>query len=159
MDAFCLQTAFKLLIAFATVRHPRRSDRRRRNGNCNSLINYMTYTFEQLKEDVRKEAEALRVHATSEERAKLDMELLDPEHVCKCVYGLMCGECDNKRAIELIDHCAPGYYALEDDEFVPSDKGVISNRWSPIEVYIKLPEARNANLIAYLRGETETLEL
>lgn len=33
-----------------------------------------TYTFEQLKEDVRKEAEALRVHATKEEAEKVFFE-------------------------------------------------------------------------------------
>jgi hypothetical protein len=30
---------------------------------------------------------------------------------------------------------------------------------STIEAYIMLPEANNANLIAFLRGETESLEL
>ena len=30
---------------------------------------------------------------------------------------------------------------------------------SAMEAYIMLPEAKNANLIAFLRGETETLEL
>lgn len=118
-----------------------------------------TYTFEQLKEDVKKEAEALRVHATGEERAELDMELLDPNHTCKCVYGLMCGECDNDRAIELIEHCAPTLFKLDGDNIIPSDRSSIVNRWSPIELYIKQDEANNANLIAYLKGETDTLEL
>jgi hypothetical protein len=31
--------------------------------------------------------------------------------------------------------------------------------YSAIEIYIALPEAKNANLISFLRGETETLEL
>jgi hypothetical protein len=31
--------------------------------------------------------------------------------------------------------------------------------FSAIEAYIMTPEANNANLISFLRGETETLEL
>lgn len=118
-----------------------------------------TYTFEQLKEDVKKEAEALRVHATKDEREKLCLELLDPNHTDFCYYGLMTGECDSPRAIELIGKCTLKFYKQAREGFCPADKGVIANRWSPIELYGTLPEARNANLIAYLRGETETLEL
>lgn len=118
-----------------------------------------TYTFEQLKEDVKKEAQALRVHATKDERANLCLELLDPAHAEKCYYGLMTGECDSARALALIDKCTARFYLIGHNGPEPADKGKIANRWSPIEVYGTLPEARNANLIAYLRGETDTLEL
>jgi hypothetical protein len=117
------------------------------------------YTFEQLKEDVRKEAEALRVHATKEERERLCLELLDPNHTEKCYYGLMTGECDSDRAVELIGKCAQSFYHIGSKWPFPADRGCITNRWSPIEAYCTLPEAKNANLIAFLRGETETFEL
>jgi hypothetical protein len=35
----------------------------------------------------------------------------------------------------------------------------MGSRYSAIEAYILLPEANNAGLIAFLRGETENLEL
>lgn len=122
----------------------------------------ITYTFEQLKEDVRKEAEALRVHATKEERERLDIKHLDPNHVSLCVYGLTTGSCESDRAIELISLCAPTMYmAKEDglDEVGRVVKSMIPYYYSPIEGYIQQPEANNADLISYLRCETDTLTL
>jgi hypothetical protein len=140
-----------------------------------------TYTFEQLKEDVRKEAEALKIHATKEELAALDISNLRPEHVDKCIYGQMTGYCNSERGAELIYACACRYINdcdisdIKEDGFERIQKkvngntveGFIDNRrngfptlhYSAIEAYILLPEANNANLIAFLRGETETLEL
>lgn len=140
-----------------------------------------TYTFEQLKEDVRKEAQALRVHATKEERERLSIELLDPCRTDRCYYGLMTGNCNSGRAIQLIELCACRYIkdgaisfiAREGfkriqwgvngekvDNLLKSRKDWISEgHYSAIEAYILLPEALNAELIAFLRGETEMLEL
>jgi hypothetical protein len=141
------------------------------------------YTFEQLKEDVRKEAEALKVHATKGEREKLDFKTLNAAHASLCYYGQMTGNCYSQRAAELIKKCCCRFFNgdvmpdLEEDnndfEAIQSGnvgtevEGFINARISPgrltyysaIEAYILLPEAQNANLIAYLRGETETLTL
>lgn len=120
----------------------------------------MTYTFDQLKEDVRKEAEALRVHATKEERGRLDLKRMDPNSPIRCYYGLMTGECDSERATELIKKCASVY--INNDSSFGNMTPVEEFRyyyWSPVEWYITYPEARNANLIAFLRGETDNLEL
>lgn len=118
-----------------------------------------TYTFEQLKEDVRKEAEALRVQATKEELGRLSIEFLKPNHVNACVYGLLTGSCMSERAIELIRKCAPVYHTTLSIHNMNVVSSYNHSRWSPIEVYIQQPEANNANLISYLRGETETLDL
>ena len=140
------------------------------------------YTFEQLKEDVRKEAEALRVHATKEERETLNFRNLNPVNADNCIYGQMTGSCFSKRAAILIHACCvryfqhnavPGFLDVANMERLQQYvNGVTVNNFvsvrssghhechfSAIEAYICLPEARNANLIAYLRGETETLEL
>lgn len=141
-----------------------------------------TYTFEQLKEDVKKEAEALRVHATQEERERLDIEMLDPSSSTECIYGLMTDSCFSKRAALLINQCCKRFFTnsvLPDSceeyssmdkvqkaergqivyEFVKGRTGAGMTYYSAIEAYILLPEAKNANLIAYLKGETDTLEL
>jgi hypothetical protein len=140
-----------------------------------------TYTFDQLKEDVRKEAEALRVHATSEELGRLDIDALDPKLNATCIYGLMTTHCNSDRAIHLIESCACRFVktdsicSIEDNGFKEIQEVIngakVDNlqqsrkdlfgpgHYSAIEAYILLPEARNENLIAYLRGETETLEL
>jgi hypothetical protein len=142
----------------------------------------MTYTFDQLKEDVRKEAEALRVHATKEERERLDLKTLDPEHADLCYYGLMTGSCGSPSAHELISKCCVKLinnegFDVDDSSLAgvevcaPKTKRGLSmvrsateditylKYISPIEAYIMLPEARNANLIAFLRDETDNLEL
>lgn len=141
----------------------------------------MNYTYTDLLSDVRKEAENLRVHATKEERERLSTEILNGQDPANCIYGLCTGSCVSARAHELLTLCCPVYidnvqYDPYEDSFestlAVSDKvGTLESvrftaenytriYWiSPIEAYIMLPFAKEANLIAYLRGETETLEL
>jgi hypothetical protein len=133
-----------------------------------------TYTFDQLKEDVRKEAEALRVHATKEELEMIEFNSLKSDDSTACIYGLMTGDCYSGRAAHLIDKCAITHFeGLPEDTEDLSDyladkpEDFLDTRvdpWSPstyssIESYICLPEAKAANLIAFLRGETDNLEL
>jgi hypothetical protein len=139
------------------------------------------YTFEQLKEDVRKEAEALRVHATKEERERLNIMELNPDIITDCIYGQMTGDCYTERACALISKCAcrfvkdPNLPVIKSEgfdrvaKFINGEQvdGLHENRnqadepvhYSAIEAYILLPEANNENLISFLRGETETLTL
>jgi hypothetical protein len=141
----------------------------------------MSYTFEQLKEDVRKEAEALKIHATKEERERLDYNKLHPESIRKCIYGLMTGDCTSVRSAALIETCACRYVkdacltSISEDGFARIQKringssvegfskertgDIVLRHYSAIEAYILLPEANNESLISFLRGETETLEL
>jgi hypothetical protein len=142
-----------------------------------------TYTFDQLKEDVTKEAEALRVHATKDELSLLNIDELKPSNIARCIYGQMTGNCYSLRAATLINKCCVRFFR---SEMMPTlfshhtnmeniQKGVngstvrgfIKERsevsstahFSAVEAYILLPEAKNANLIAYLKGETYNLEL
>jgi hypothetical protein len=144
------------------------------------------YTFEQLKEDVRKEAEALKVHATKEELKHINLKDFDPTSYSGCIYGMCTGDCHSERAAELIELCcvrffrsradgtsgftAIRYEGLEGlikrvngakvDDFTATRTSMTTpTHFSAIEAYILLPEANNANLIAFLRGEAETLEL
>jgi hypothetical protein len=140
------------------------------------------YTFEQLKEDVRKEAEALKVHATKEELLRLNIREFSGRGRHSCIYGLATFDCHSQRAAFLIQKCTPRFFRnnrlteikREGFEGVAKRangkrvKGFIASRtsgdleerhFSAIEAYILLPEAKNANLIDFLRGETETLEL
>lgn len=134
-----------------------------------------TYTFEQLKADVTKEAQALRVHATAEELGRLVYNDLEPTDARYCIYGLASGKhCYSERAIELMNKCAFAFFdGLPDNydqlnkfsvekpnDFIDARRGQFTYHvFSAIEAYILLPEAKNANLIAYLKGETDTLEL
>jgi len=149
------------------------------------------YTFEQLKEDVRKEAEALRIHATKEERGRLDITTFNPSHYDNCIYGQMTKTCFSQRASFLIFNCCKRYFKSWDDDHATMEEHARAGRvvevvngetiegvnnaddlfdhrdqysdrgfhFSAIEAYIMTPEANIASLIAYLRGETETLTL
>jgi hypothetical protein len=142
------------------------------------------YTFEQLKEDVRKEAEALRVHATKDERERLNMQDFNGNLQDGCIYGLMTGSCASERAHELIRACCSKY--IINDGYSPSimrdrkdieipvaktsspklarvrkvgEMGTTLKYLSAVEAYVMVPNSKDANLISYLRGETETLTL
>jgi hypothetical protein len=115
----------------------------------------------ELKALVIDEATKLREHATTEERGRLDFATMIPHHVGYCIYGQMTGSCYSSRANDLLDLCTHPYAhnPLHDDNlgenycFGDGD----SRAFSPIEAYIVRPGAENETLIAYLRGERETL--
>jgi hypothetical protein len=143
----------------------------------------MKYDKEQFIWEVINEAIALRTHATQQERNKLCIQLLNPRSQTNCIFGLMTGDCDSTRALELIQKCASRYVvdcnftAIKFDGFnrikehingryVENLSEKRHNRFSnadayyaTIEAYILLPKAKNENLIAYLRGDIEELDI
>ena len=56
-----------------------------------------------LAEAVMHEIEMLKQHATDEEKNRLSMINFDPNHVTKCIYGMLTGDCGSMRARELMD--------------------------------------------------------
>lgn len=143
----------------------------------------MTYTKKQFLEDVEKEARALKKNATKEELSKLDFKTFSPQYPDRCVYGQMTGDCFSKRAHRLIKDCC--IRLVDNEKFSPLFKPeTIYNavngkptsvkklnearspeiKWTPayisaLEGYIMLPWAKNANLIAFLKGERKDLVL
>jgi len=141
----------------------------------------MDYTIEQLKNDVAYEANNLRIQATDTEKARLNVESLDPKLSFRCIYGLMTSDCYSERASELINACA---CRLVKDDYITgiANEGferikrningkhldnLHENRtgtnetahYSAIEAYILLPDANNENLINFIKGQTDTLNL
>lgn len=123
--------------------------------------------------DVAKEAKNIKKHATREEIDNLSIERLYGRSPTRCIYGMLTGHCRLSRAIDLINMCCPIFF---DKYKVPEmDNGMRSiskakngsknpnptglSHFSAIESYIIQPWAKNANLIAYLKGETKTLNL
>lgn len=147
----------------------------------------MTYTEEQFLEDVKAEAIALKQHATKKELNKLSIDYLRPRNYKSCIYGQMTGDCFSPRASSLIFNCCKRYFLSEVDgdymgeeseeklvfdKYVNGEKieGVeneyhlhidreVRIHYSSIETYIMQPNAKNANLIAFLRDETKELVL
>lgn len=123
---------------------------------------------------VHKEAAKLFKNATQEEKDRLDFEGLDPNMGRRCVYGQMTGYCYSSRATKLITACASLVLRVGENE-LPNvscalrheNKKNLQKRngdlgyyiFSPIEVYTAQDGADNAQLIAYLKGECDILDL
>ena len=149
----------------------------------------MSYTKKKFLEDVAKEAEALKEHATKEEISKLSIAILDPTHSEKCLYGLMTGNCYSERASELIFKSCTRYFhnpgivfgnsrlnfsRIRQKVNGSSIDGVDNGRqlgklrlgsvgdesyYSAVEIYITAKDARPKNLISFLKGERKDLVL
>jgi hypothetical protein len=93
------------------------------------------------------EAAALSIHATEEEKGRLDLETLDPGHYELCVYGQMTGDCYSERALELLRLCG-----------VPDHEGggfttKLGRSNSHLEIYIGQPGADIAGIVRVIKGE------
>lgn len=118
-----------------------------------------------LKQEVTQEAKNIRKYATKDERARLDFERLIPQSPRRCIYGQMTGTCRSSRAIQLLSKCALPYWSFKTSRKLPEAKrkntsyGESDIYFSPIESYIMQPKADNKALIAFIKGETDTLSL
>jgi hypothetical protein len=137
---------------------------------------------EQFLQDVRTEVEALKANATQEEVGKLDIETFNPMKMDKCIYGQMTGSCENERAKKLMDKACVRVTNNKDsrtfenknfDDVSDNINGVYKRQtWVPtgwherdygylsmVETYIFLSGSNPKNIMDYLKGEVETLEL
>lgn len=122
--------------------------------------------MENLKELVKQEADNIKRFATADEIGRLDFEDLNPKSFNKCIYGQMTGNCSSDRAIDLLNDCTKPFSCRLDYReepivscFSQSLRLDDENGFSPIEYYITKSYAKNDGLIAYLKSETDTLEL
>jgi hypothetical protein len=140
-------------------------------------------TKKQFIADVMHEIEMLKKHATPEEIAKLDFSTFDANEIDGCIYGQLTGACNDDRSIELIKACC-----LKSINFFPSNlrtkirdlsiedilpnvsapkQAIKKDSWnersldyiSALEGYIYSKGANCEGIIAYLKGETNTLTL
>lgn len=129
------------------------------------------------KKDIKKEileqadieALNLKTHAKKKELSLLDFEKLDPESKSSCIYGLMTGNCNSKRAKSLILKCAKKVLVKPDttksfrnsmNDYVlngkPKRKREDEMEYvSPIETVIFRYPEYNKKLIKFLKGERD----
>ena len=73
-----------------------------------------------------KEAEQLRIHLTKTEKQRLlkQIDILDPDSYTECIYGLVTGNCESKRANNLILKCCERVYTTNPniDNFITKAK-------------------------------------
>ena len=58
-----------------------------------------------MNDSVRKEINLLRIHATDEEKSRLNIDTFNGGYTDSCIYGQMTGNCCSERAKELIKLC------------------------------------------------------
>lgn len=138
-------------------------------------------TKKQFLADVMHEINMLKLHATTIEKGKLDFYYFNPESPRNCIYGQITGDCRSSRAKQLIDTCCirvidttlrnvnKGSFDLIKDlingEYTGQmwDSTGSRKTWvhlSSLEGYIQLENTEvNRNIIAYIKGETDTLKL
>lgn len=138
-------------------------------------------TKKQFLSDVMHEIEMLKEHATSVEKTKLNFNSFRPAYPCDCIYGQLTGYCGSQRAKELMDNCCIRQMHLENavadvenSSFIDI-KNMINGAYngqtwdherrrrynyiSVLEAFINLKDAKNAEIISYIKGETATLTL
>lgn len=129
------------------------------------------------------EATSIKKLALKRELKNLDFCNLDADDYQNCIYGQMTGDCFNERAYELIIKSCPSVinnninYEVFKGELLDlkehaKDNGINkisefdetfrTSFYSPIEVFItrkrNKKNGNNAKLVAFLRGETDTLD-
>lgn len=139
-------------------------------------------TKAQFLADVRHEIDMLKENTTPLERGRLNFAYFNPEHPEQCIYGQISGDCRNTRAKELMDKCCRRVIDTTPKNINGGDtftdiKPLINgeynaqmwdahggrSRWvylSSLEGYIQLENDKaNAQIIAYIKGETNGLVL
>ncbi len=139
-------------------------------------------TKKQFLADVRHEIDMLKLHATDAEKSRLDFSDFDPESPYNCIYGQMCGDCENIHAKELMSKACIRVFDRRSRTQLELISGPIidSIRWvngaynaqmwdgdnrigyqylSALEGYILTEGSKNKSIISYIKGETNTLTL
>lgn len=138
-----------------------------------------TITKKQFLVDVMHEIEMLKTHATEKEKVRLGYTAINPARTDHCVYGQLTGDCQNKRAKKLMDLSCTRVFSQNiipvcreinfsdvkskiNGEYTGQDWGTAGRNLvyiSALEGYISLKDAKNAEIIAYIKGEREALSL
>ena len=133
---------------------------------------------------VMHEINMLKQHAAPEELSKMDFGKLDGGYATTCIYGQITGDCTTRRAKELMDASCirvmdfnfPHRGIDIDDPHFNINGAYTGQSWSPfeegydktyrsyrymsvLEAYIITKDAKNEEVIKYLKGEIDTLIL
>lgn len=115
-----------------------------------------------LLEKVLIEANNIRHHASKKEKDKLLLNILKPSSRTNCIYSLMCEHYISKRCIELLNSCCEPYSSNYMEYNKPKNKSFtqdIDRDYSAIEFYSSQKGANNKDLIEYIKGNINSIEL
>lgn len=119
-----------------------------------------------LKQQARQEIENIKEFATAEELKRLNFYTFRPRSGTKCIYAQMTGSCISDRAEYLIEKCAEGMAinSIHDLEPLintrkPRKCGFPNVGFTKLEWWIVNRPEKNEEILKFLKGEQETLEL
>lgn len=78
------------------------------------------------EEEAYEEAKQIVKYFSRDEINKLQKNLLDPVHGERCIYGLMTGDCNSRRAVRFIKTLPKGY--IESRNFLDSTEKIFNSK-------------------------------
>jgi hypothetical protein len=115
-----------------------------------------SYINARLKRLVKSEANRIIKYATAEEKSRLTHIGMDGNNTEKCPYAQLTGEFHSNRANELLQKCGKPYSSMI-YKYIKLD--ILDGNFTAIEFYTGQPDAKNKNLVNYIKGKTTNLEL
>ena len=115
-----------------------------------------------LAKHAMKEIENIKKYATLAQIAKLDFSKLSPGNDNSCIYGQMTGDCDSKEGVAMINKCCTRLskdQVLNEQLRVAIEDRVVFNGYSALECYIMTNYANNKEILQYIKGEIDSLDL
>jgi hypothetical protein len=117
-------------------------------------------TTEELRKLVTAEATNLKEHATPDELNRLNINTFNPDSPINDIYGQLTGDTWGERAIELRSLSSKPYSDdLLEYKNPKRDVYIRGGSESPISCYILCENAKNADLIRFLKGQDNELNI
>ncbi len=114
--------------------------------------------------EVMNEIDIIKAKATPEEISRLNIDNFNHTIFCNCIYGLMTGDCDSVRALDMYPKQYAAISGNDTKDYTPFTKQNMARGsyggFTPLEKYLYMVlRPMHKKIIAYLKGETEVLEL
>lgn len=118
---------------------------------------------------VKEEAERAKATATKQEKSYLDYDRLGVQSYLSCLRGQMTGHADSVRADEILPRWMSANFPTRIMDTNKNQGSVFFHelrfgeqhhtlRWNPLELYVTLQNAKNRELVGYLKGERRSFE-
>lgn len=114
---------------------------------------------EQFIKHITIEIENIKKYAAESEIGKLRITKLDPMSHHFSIYGQMTGNCQNDRAIKLINKCASKISSAMNTFWESKGAKTKDLNHSYLEVIMYLVPSNNPNIFRYLKGKDKELKL
>ncbi len=114
--------------------------------------------------EVMNEIEIIKTKATPSEIGKLNIDSFNHTIFRLCIYGLMTGDCDSVRALDMYPKQYAAINGNDTKDYTPFTKQNMArgsfNGFTPLEKYLYMVKRpMHKKIISYLKGETQSIKL